>query len=456
MSAESFVSLNLEDVQNGLLFSNFKVENGVPKIITRVDTAKDNLVTDLGDAGKFRRVSEKILIKLVKDGRVVLIGPRGIGKSTLATYVAWRSLLGNLGNVVLDKPPIDTVIRVNSLNPGDVSELNSLVEDTKRRFVVVYDPSPIEAYYKPEAMQAVKHDIESVKNTLKALTEVWNAMIMNTLKALTEVWNAMIIIVLPNDLYEQVKRDKREDVNLKRAIDSLESDVVTVNLKDEEFLGEIIRKYSGCYNIYDDLIEKVMNFDTYTLVAKYIGVQLRESGCSVKDVDELLRKSTIKSKLFFANYIWGTILGKSRDLAKKVSVPLILHATFGPIPEEITYITKAVNEGGVWKLIDRNRLARSKLEDLIEADLKPIAKWLSMKHEDLIEETLQELVGFHDEDGRRKYEDHGLESLIEALDWGYEKMTEEVEKLTREEVFGVIFKSFIFVGERLKRTLIGR
>ena len=88
---------------------------------------------------------------MVRDGRVVLIGPRGIGKSTLATYVAWRSLLGGLGDVVLDKLR-DAVIRVDSLNPGDAAKLNNLIKTTGRRFVVIYDPSPIEAYIEPESM----------------------------------------------------------------------------------------------------------------------------------------------------------------------------------------------------------------------------------------------------------------------------------------------------------------
>jgi len=139
-----------------------------------------------------------------------------------------------------------------------------------------------------------------------------------------------------------------------------------------------------------------------------------------------LRESTGKPKLFFAHYIWGTILGKNMDLAKKVSVPLILHAAFGPIPEGVTYITKAVNEGGVWGLVNINRLAGSKLEGLREGDLEPIAKWLSTLHEDLIEETLKDLVGLRGEEARKQYIDHGFEDFIKALDWGYEKALEEV------------------------------
>jgi len=134
-----------------------------------------------------------------------------------------------------------------------------------------------------------------------------------------------------------------------------------------------------------------------------------------------LRESVGEPKLFFAHYIWGVILGKNTDLAMKVSVPLILHATYGPIPEGITYITKAVNEGGKWKLIDRDELAKSKLKSLREADLQLIAKWLSTRHEDLIEETLEELVGLHGEEARKHYIDHGFKDFIEALNWGYEE-----------------------------------
>jgi hypothetical protein len=409
----------IDDLESGLLYDNFTVKDGVPKIKTWVGTAKDNLVTDLVDAGKFREVAEDVFSRLVKDGRVVLIGPRGIGKSTLATYVAWRSLLGSLGSVVLDKP-MDAVIHIEkSLRPGDALMINNLVEDTKRRFIVIYDPSPVMAYYRPETMQKAMYDIKRIKETLKELMEVRNA------------W---VVIILPSELYDEVSKSKE----LRNILNEIRSYIIDIdmNLRNKEFLREVIRKYSGCDDVSDDLVRRVMNFDSYTLVAKYAGIWLRERGCKVEDVDKALRESAGEPKLFFANYIWGTILGKSMDLAKKVSVPLILHAAFGPIPEGITYITKAVDDGGVWKLIDRDRLAESKLEDLREADLEPIAKWLSTRHEDLIEETLEELV-LGGEEERKHYIDHGFEDFIEALDWGYkEALGEGMEILG--QLFGEI------------------
>ena len=392
----------IDDLESGLLYVNFVVKGGVPKIKTWVGTAKNELMTDLVDVGEFHKVAENVYSKLVNDGRVVLIGPRGIGKSTLATYVAWRSLLGSLGSEVPIKPR-DAVIHIEeSLNPRVAAKLNNLVEATGRRFVMIYDPSSIEAYYKPEAMQGVKHGTESVKTTLKELIEVRNA------------W---VVIILPRELYDEVSKSEE----LRNIQDEIRSHIIDVDLKDEEFLREIIKRYSGCDDVSDDLVRRVMNFDSYTLVAKYVGIWLRERGCGVEDVDKALRESAGEPKLFFAHYIWGVILGKSMDLAMKASVPLILHSAFGPIPEGVTYITKAVNEGGGWKLIDRDRLAKLKLKSLREDDLEPIAKWLSTWHEDLIEETLQELVGLRGEEERKHYIGHGFKDFINALDWGYEE-----------------------------------
>jgi hypothetical protein len=407
----------IDDLESGLLYKNFIVEGGVPKIKTWVGTAKDDLVTDLVDSGKFREVAEEVFSKLVKDGRVVLIGPRGIGKSTLASYVTWRSLLGSLGSVVLDKP-MDAVIHIEkSLSPGDALMINNLVEDTKRRFIVIYDPSPVMVYYRPETMQKAMYDIKGIRDTLKELMEVRNA------------W---VVIILPRELYDEVSKSKE----LRSILDEIRSYIIDIdmNLRNKEFLREVITKHSGCDDVSDDLVRRVMNFDSYTLVAKYVGILLRERGCKVEDVDKALRESAGEPKLFFANYIWGTILGKNMDLAMKVSVPLILHATFGPIPEGFTYITKAVNEGGAWKLIDKNKLAKSKLEDLREADLEPIAKWLSTEHEDLIEETLEELVGLYDEEARKHYIDHGFKDFIEALDWGYEEALGEGREIGESSV----------------------
>jgi GTPase SAR1 family protein len=421
----------INEVNNGLLYSNFVVEDGVAKIKTRIGTAGEEVVTDLVEAGKFHDVAKEVFRKLTEKGKVLLVGPRGIGKSTLATYVIWNSLIGGLSDITLDEPR-DAVIRIDSL--GDAEEINNLVKATSRKFVIIYDPSPIEAYIKPKAMKKMRYDLKSMKDTLNELLQVM------------DIW---VIIVLSQELYDVISKDEE----LKSVLKSVESSKVDVNLKDEDFLRGIIKSYSGCQVIPEVLIEiiKQKYSSGYTLIAKYAGIWLRKKKCEVKDVVEALNVS--EPKLFFAHYIWNVVLGGSMDLAMKVSVPLMLHAAYGAIPEGITYITKAVNDGGVWRLVDKNLLNNRQLMALREEKLEPIAKWLSIEHEDLVEETLEELAGLYGENEKKKYIENGLESLINSLGWGYDEVLKELEDIKELERERVRENLLLFIGERLKLKL---
>ena len=388
----------IDDLEKGFLYYNFIVKDKIPKIITRVGTAKDGLETDLVDSGKFREVTEEVFQTLVKKGKVILIGDRGIGKSTLATYVSWRLLRDKLA---------DVVIRVNKLIPGDALMIRNQIKTTNKRFIIIYDPSPIEAYYEPETAQNIEYDIEGMKTTIEELVYIRDA------------W---VIAVLPNDFYNIISESKE----LREVLGDIKNYMISVNLKDKTFLREVIKEYSGCDRVSDELVKEVMNYDSYTLVAKYVGIIMRERGCDVGNVDDIVRESVNTVKLFFAYYIWGAVFKEDIDLAMKASVPLVLYMVFGKLPEELTYMVKAVNDGGVWRLIDRDRIVKTEREDLSEDDLEPIAKWLSIWHEDLIDETLKDLVGLNGEDARNRYRNYGFRDFIESLDWGYEKIIERI------------------------------
>jgi energy-coupling factor transporter ATP-binding protein EcfA2 len=422
----------INEVENGLLYGNFVVEDGVAKIKTRIGTAREELVMDLVDAGKFHDVVKDVFGKLTEKGRVLLVGPRGIGKSTLAAYVIWNSLIGGLSDIILDKPR-DAVICIDSLSFAGAEKINNLMKATSRRFVIIYDPSPIEAYIEPEAMKEARYDIKNVTNTLKAL----------------QVMDTWVIMVLPQELYDVISKDEK----LKSALANVESSKVDVNLRDENFLRGIIKSYSGCQVVPEELVNIIMQQYSggYTLIAKYAGIWLRNKNCEVEDVVEALNVS--EPKLFFAHYIWDVVLRGSMNLAMKVSVPLMLHAAYGAIPEGITYITKAANDKGGWGLVDKNSLENIQLPDLKEEDLEPIVKWLSIKHEDLVEEVLEELAGLHGENEKEKYIKNGLESLVNSLKWGYDKVLKELEDikgLKREKVWENLI---LFIGERLKLAL---
>jgi len=104
---------------------------------------------------------------------------------------------------------------------------------------------------------------------------------------------------------------------------------------------------------------------------------------------------------------------------------------------------------------DKSMLAKSKLESLREDDLEAVAKWLSTLHEDLIEGTLEELVGLRGEEARNNYRNHGFENFIKTLDWSYnEKALMEVRELGHEVKPETAQSNLlIFIGERLKNAL---
>jgi hypothetical protein len=135
-------------------------------------------------------------------------------------------------------------------------------------------------------------------------------------------------------------------------------------------------------------------------------------------------------KLFFAHYIWQVLLRGSGDLARRVAVPLLLHAVFGRVPEGVTYITKAV-KNGVWRFLKPEELKGVSLESLREDALEPIVKWLARRHEDLVEETLRDLAGLNGEKAREPYRET-LGDLIDALDWARGEVLKEGGKILAE------------------------
>jgi len=79
-------------------------------------------------------------------------------------------------------------------------------------------------------------------------------------------------------------------------------------------------------------------------------------------------------KLFLARYIWQVLLRGSGDLARRIAVPLLLHAYFGPVPVGVTYITKAVKDRGIWRFLKPEELEGASLESLREDELEPMAR----------------------------------------------------------------------------------
>jgi hypothetical protein len=208
-----------------------------------------------------------------------------------------------------------------------------------------------------------------------------------------------------------------------------------VDLGDVEFLADVVRSYMGeraesCQGVENlaRIIKEHHPDGAYTLVAKYAGLWLRGRGCGAEEVVEAAKK---EPKLFLANYIWQVLLRGNGDMARRAAVPFLLHAAFGPVPVGVTYITKAVNDRGIWRFLKPEELEGAGLESLREDALEPIARWLAQQHEDLVEETLRDLAGLNGEEAREPYRE-ALGDLIKALDWACDEVLKEGGKILAE------------------------
>ncbi len=350
-------------------------------------------------AGGFAEAAEEVKRLLAKKGFVVVTGSRGIGKSTLAAYVAYD---------MLKKGDVDYVVKIKK--PIDVSEVD-VFKTLGRRALLFFDIYPREVYlekFDPRRPLEKLYGSVEVLLSLAALAE-----------RSREAGAGLYVLAAVHD------KALAETYEGKAVIEWLEGASFYVpRLNTPEFLAGVLKSYA-CPNEDDcclgkvdtkRLVSLISSHDAYMLVAKYAGLWLRERGCDVSDVEKAVEEAKREPKLFLAHYIWQVLLRGSGDLARKAAVPLLLHSHFGPVPVGVTYVTKAVNDRGIWRFLKPKELENAGLESLREDTLEPIAKWLAQKHEDLVEETLRDLAGLNDEEAREPYK-VALGDLIKALDW---------------------------------------
>jgi hypothetical protein len=414
--------LFLEDVELGGLYENFVVLNERPYV-----DLQEGLFP-LVAGGRFEEEARRVLEKLERDGMAVLVGPKGIGKSTLAAYVVWKMLSGG---------GVEAAIRVEK--SAKELTLKRIMQLVKRGVVVLYDPSPLEVYYKHKYMEEAERPEEVVK-ALEELADFFKGGVVR------------LLVVLPTDLYEVVKDkvfESFKDAALEKAFKNA---VLKIALNDVEFLHSVIKTYSSCEGEYGKLAEEIAQFKGgYTLVAKYAGLWLRDNGCNVESVERAVKEAKSQPKLFLARYIRDVLLWRSSEeervrLMYRIAVPLLLHAVFGPVPEGVTYITQ-VKDGVVFYHPEEIEKFTQPRWDLLKAGLQPIAKWLAQEHEDLVEEVLKDLAGLNGEETREPYKE-ALSDLIKTLDWARNEILEKglaelgIPKDVALKVFNIIHTNF--------------
>jgi len=126
------VTANVGEFATGRIYPNVKVENGELRI--RVEDGYHSIVR----AGKFNELVNEVRGRLLKQDFVVVVGPKGIGKSTLAAAVIWELFInGDIG----------LVTRVDVLNKENYHKFVTFVENYSGKFtnyfgrlLILYDP----------------------------------------------------------------------------------------------------------------------------------------------------------------------------------------------------------------------------------------------------------------------------------------------------------------------------
>jgi len=240
----------------GAIYPNIGVENNELRV--RVEDGYHSIVR----AGRFGELVNEVGGRLVSDGVVVVVGPKGIGKSTLAAAVIWE---------LMGRHEVGLIARVVMLNEDNRSRFEAFIENYGERFskyfgrlLILYDPVSTRAHEKVGT--GVEASIQtSIERTIKNLMDVVNAIS-------SEASRPFMLIVLPSDVYNALSREIR---------DSLESHSLDAaqELINTEFLAGLIREYtksrdkpSGC-SLSNDVLSKLASelakFDSdHALIAR--------------------------------------------------------------------------------------------------------------------------------------------------------------------------------------------
>ncbi|WP_202908706.1 hypothetical protein [Vulcanisaeta sp. EB80] len=367
------VTADVNEFAKGRIYPNIKVKGGELRI--RAEDRYYNIVR----AGKFNELISDVESKLMGNGVVVVVGPKGIGKSTLAAAVIWELLVnGDVGRVA----------RVDVLNEENSWGFERFLRNYSREFInyfgrllILYDPASTESY------ERVDIDVEApvqsnIERTIKNLMDFVDSISPKASRP-------FMLIVLPSDFYNALSEEVRNAVEVYR-LD------VSQALSDREFLAELIREYTrtrsnpnGCA-LSNDVLSKsadeLTKFDSdRALIARLVGEELARNNCDVGKIEELINNAKSRAKAFIIQYINKLFkVYKNPDTAKALVEIFALRKPFvNDVSPGVPILTP-----GIVELISEVRSASL----LYSAEGEELRSWLARRQHDLIEEAIEELL----------------------------------------------------------------
>jgi hypothetical protein len=367
------VTADVGKFAKGGIYPNIKVENGELRV--RVEDGYHSIVR----AGKFNELINEVRDRLLKQGFAVVVGPKGIGKSTLAAAEIWELFLnGDIG----------LVARVDALNKKNYSEFTTFIENYGEKFsehfgrlLILYDPVSTKAYERADIdMEA--HIQANIERTIEVL--------MKAIKSIgSEASKPLALIVIPSDVYNALSKERRNELEGYR-LD------VSQDLINTEFLAELIREYTrtksnpnGCALSDRELSElagELAKLDSgHALIARLIGEELVRNNCSAREIKELISKAEGRAEAFIILHINGLFkVHKNTNTAKALVEIFALRRPFVDLLRPgVPILTQ-----GIIGLIGEKK-GSSMLQSAKGEELRG---WLVIRQHDLIEEAIKKLL----------------------------------------------------------------
>jgi DNA-binding transcriptional MerR regulator/energy-coupling factor transporter ATP-binding protein EcfA2 len=391
----SIITADGDEFAKGDIYPNVRVENGELRV--RVEGKYHRIVR----AGKFNELVNEVRNRLLNQGFVVVVGPKGIGKSTLAAAEIWELFL---------KGDIGLVARVDMLDSGNYSEFITFIENYGEEFgkyfgrlLILYDPVSTETYEREPSTQQGQGVLAGSSGGVKRVrhvkiprnVEVTIASLIDASSKLDGLRPELsdlrppILIVLPSDVYNALSEEIRNELK-KYKLD------VSQGLVNTEFLAELIREYTrtknnpnGCALSDRELSEltgELVKFDSgHALIARLIGEELARSNCDLGKIRELISKAKGKAEAFIILHINGLFkVHENTDTAEALVEIFALRRPF----------INSVRPGdpiltpGIVGLIGEERGAKA----LYGAEGGELRGWLALRQHDLIEEAIEKLL----------------------------------------------------------------
>jgi len=381
----------------------------------------------------FNYLRDETLKRLDDEGVVVLVGPRGIGKTTLATYATW---------ILFKEGRLRFMVNVKSLEEKG-TEFTSFIsyyllneyDDKYGYLLVVYDPSTMKTYSLADKKTEVPKGISStIDMLLKFIAE--DEKVRSRVR---------LLIVLPTDIHQALPQ------GLKDRLSNYVLDLEEKNfLKDPEFLAAVIGEYAkGCSIGHDkakELAGEISNrfSEGYTIIARLTGTLIANKyRCRVDNVERIIEESRGNAHYFILQYVNSLFkVHEEPDMAKALIEVFALRRPF----VDLVRPGDPILTPGIVELIGEKQGAKK----LYSAKGEELRRWLAHRQHDLIEEAIRKLLDCIRDEGE------GCEVLGDALKpWKTIEVIESLRKVSEKvsDVSSAIEYFASNYGEKLASAL---